>query len=119
MTRDEGSEEELGKAREMKFDKLFGLIPVLPENLDFKIRERTRNLRVHGLDAFDGGDQASHVLLAACGDEEKAREDHPGSGESQGCFTRAFLEEIKKPSSSDITYADFMESFPQLKNGKG
>ena len=81
--------------------------------------ERTKDLFVKGDGAFRGGDQASHVLLAACGDKETAREDHPGSEERQGCFTRASLKEMKDPSRSNISYSTLVEEFPPLTNWKG
>ena len=83
--------------------------------------ERTKDLVVKGGSAFRGGDQASHVLLAACGDQETAREDHSGSGERerQGCFTRAFLQEMKDLSRGNISYSALIEEFPPLTNWKG
>ena len=107
------SDEDLGKSRVTKLEELFGKAPVLPDELDDDIMLRTKDLVVKG------GDQASHVLLAACGDQETAREDHPGSGERQGCFTRAFLKEVKNTSRNNISYADLIEEFPQLTNWKG
>ena len=106
-------EENLGKSRVTK------PLGDLPADLDSDIMERTKDLVVKGDGAFRGGDQASHVLLAACGDQETAREDHPGSGERQGCFTRAFLKEVKNTSRNNISYADLIEEFPQLTNWKG
>ena len=107
------SDEGLGKSRATKLEELFGKVPLLPDELDNDIMLRTMDL------AVEGGDQASHVLLAACGDQETAREDYPGSGERQGCFTRAFLKEVKDTSRGDMSYADLIEYFPQLTNWKG
>ena len=103
-------EENLGKSRVTK------PLGDLPADLDSDIMERTKDLVVKGDGAFRGGDQASHVLLAACGDQETAREDHSGSGKRQGCFTRTFLKEVKDPSRGSITYSTLIEEFPPLTN---
>ena len=59
-----------------------------------------------------GNDQTAHVLLVASGDAENAYESRLESGECQGRFTRAFLEEVGDLSRGDISYSTLIEEFP-------
>jgi hypothetical protein len=51
----------------------------------------------------------SHVLLAACGAKEKAREEM-----GRGVFTKAFLEVLTNIGADKITYSDLLERMPAL-----
>lgn len=60
---------------------------------------------------FLRSDLRSHVLLAACGAEETAKENRVTM---RGEFTKAFLETIKTIGADQVTYTDLIQRIPQL-----
>lgn len=52
---------------------------------------------------------AAHVLLAACGAEESAREEY-----GRGLFTQAFLKTLEKAGEEQLSYEDLMMRMPDL-----
>ncbi|KAG8837877.1 hypothetical protein FRC18_007460 [Serendipita sp. 400] len=53
----------------------------------------------------------SHVLLAACGSQETAKEDSAGT---RGIFTKALLDVLVTVGAEKLTYADLIERLPSL-----
>ena len=53
----------------------------------------------------------SHVLLAACGADETAKEDRTIM---RGDFTKAFLETLRTIGADKVTYTDLIQRIPQL-----
>jgi hypothetical protein len=51
----------------------------------------------------------SHVLLAACGAKEKAKEEY-----GRGIFTNAVLEVLKAVSADTVTYTDLLQRMHAL-----
>ncbi|KAJ1301206.1 hypothetical protein OPQ81_003616 [Rhizoctonia solani] len=70
---------------------------------------RTHNARA--VDPIFCTDQASHVLLAACGSREKAWEQ-----DQQGQFTTALLATLKARGVENLTYHNLIVSLPKLIN---
>jgi hypothetical protein len=58
---------------------------------------------------FLHGGLRSHVLLAACGAKEKAKEE-----QGQGVFTRALLEILRTVSANTVTYTDLLRRIHAL-----
>ncbi|KDQ27330.1 hypothetical protein PLEOSDRAFT_1104020 [Pleurotus ostreatus PC15] len=59
---------------------------------------------------------ASHVLLAACRQDERARETlNPDTKQMSGAFTNALLRTLSQISAKKITYQSLMELLPRLK----
>lgn len=54
-------------------------------------------------------DVRSHVLLAACGAEERAWETH-----GHGAFTTAFIQTLIMAGVDKVTYTGFMRRLPSL-----
>lgn len=51
----------------------------------------------------------SHVLLAACNSEERAKEAY-----GSGYFTKALLDTLKSMKANAITYRELMDHLPKL-----
>lgn len=51
----------------------------------------------------------SHVLLAACGANEKAREEN-----GHGLFTKALLKTLRNPGIDKISFIEFMKQMPHV-----
>ncbi|KAJ7209200.1 caspase domain-containing protein [Mycena pura] len=54
----------------------------------------------------------AHVLLAACGEKETAREVAFEKGWIRGRFTKSLVEELRKVDLEDTTYAELMDRLP-------
>jgi hypothetical protein len=55
------------------------------------------------------GGLRSHILLAACGAKEKAKEE-----QGQGVFTKALLEILRTVSADTVTYTDLLRRIHAL-----
>ncbi|RXW22833.1 hypothetical protein EST38_g3034 [Candolleomyces aberdarensis] len=94
----------------------------VPEDLDEHIckenpePEATTEAGTRGLQfakGFSMKDMNSHILLAACGAGELAREDK-GSEEAHGRFTAALLELLRTVAPDQITYADVLSKMRRI-----
>jgi len=84
----------------------------LPADLDQDIWQGTsgdRSIKIAV--GFLQCDLSSHVLLAACGAEETAKEDRTIM---RGNFTKVFLETVRTIGADKITYTDLIQRIPQL-----
>jgi len=84
----------------------------LPFDLDHEIFNGSpcdRAIKVAA--GFLQSDLRSHVLLAACGAEEKAKED---TTIMRGDFTKAFLETIRIIGADKVSYTELIQRIPQL-----
>ncbi|VDB88534.1 unnamed protein product [Peniophora sp. CBMAI 1063] len=77
----------------------------LPSNLDVGIwNETSKDRAVSVAEGFSLSGTKSHVLLAACRESEKAKEDEDG-----GVFTRSLLNALRTLELHKTTYQDLME----------
>jgi hypothetical protein len=84
----------------------------VPRDLDRDIWQGLHNDRATKIaSGFLQSGLRSHVLLAACGADETAKEDRTLM---RGDFTKAFLETIRTVGAEKITYTDLMQRIPQL-----
>ncbi|KAJ7202537.1 caspase domain-containing protein, partial [Mycena pura] len=60
----------------------------------------------------------AHVLLAACGERETAREWAFEKGWIRGRFTKSLVEELRKVDLEDTTYAELMDRLPSWSGQK-
>ncbi|KAJ7138008.1 caspase domain-containing protein [Mycena epipterygia] len=85
----------------------------IPENLDRTLRDA---LPEH-VDLPPGIRQEftqSHVLLAACRQQQQARECLSEAGEPCGFFTDSLIQQLRESKSKGITYAQLLELLPTL-----
>ena len=78
--------------------------------------ELDQNILQHGKDpkgSFRGDGVRSHILLAACTEENKAWENKITS---RGEFTQALLNTLQKVGADKISYADLIHQMPELPN---
>ncbi|KAJ7138041.1 caspase domain-containing protein [Mycena epipterygia] len=54
----------------------------------------------------------SHVLLAACGQQQRAHESISASGEPCGFFTNSLIEQLRRIGPDRITYEELVERLP-------
>jgi hypothetical protein len=88
----------------------FEIEEYLPARLDQHIWDRSDGDR--GTDIAPGfihSGLRSHVLLAACGAKEKAKEE-----QGRGVFTKAFLEILRTVSADTVTYTDVLRRIHAL-----
>ncbi|KAF8875733.1 caspase domain-containing protein [Gymnopilus junonius] len=85
----------------------------LPYNLDDRLHPKhsgeTGSKEIHIAPGFDNGGLKSHVLLAACGSGELARETH-----GRGAFTQALLDTLHGRNIQKITYSNLLHLMPAL-----
>lgn len=90
----------------------------LPAKLDKKILSQVPKNAVYGSpmditlttqSGFLRPDLSTHVLLAACKDQESAWESH-----GRGDFTAALLRILRRPGANKLTYVDLINELPIL-----
>jgi hypothetical protein len=82
----------------------------LPARLDQHIWDKSDEDRAMDIaPGFLYGGLRSHVLLAACGAKEKAKEE-----QGQGVFTKALLEILRTVSADTVTYTDLLRRIHAL-----
>lgn len=82
----------------------------LPAGLDQHIWDKSSEDRSTDIaPGFLYGGLRSHVLLAACGAKEKAKEE-----DGRGVFTKAFLEVLRTVAADTVTYADLIRRIHAL-----
>ncbi|KAJ7879014.1 caspase domain-containing protein [Mycena olivaceomarginata] len=99
----------------------FGMLPVsravetrlpIPENLDQDLLVRT------GEDSLPEGTNHkfmhSHVVLAACRQQQSAQECLSAAGEPRGFFTNGLIKQLRRVGPNRITYADLVDLLPTL-----
>ncbi|KAJ7138018.1 peptidase C14, caspase domain-containing protein [Mycena epipterygia] len=79
----------------------------LPENLD-------RTLRVALSGESYKCDMNSHVLLAACREQEKAYEATSDAGKPCGFFTDSLVKQLREIETNRVTYAELVGRLPTL-----
>ena len=95
-----------------RLDRFEKIVSNIPTDLDREIWQHSRNGRGTQIaPGFLYSGLRSHVLLAACGGNETAREDRVLM---RGDFTKALLETLRTVSVDKITYADLIQRIPQL-----
>lgn len=86
------------------------MVRSMPEDLDRPIWENgTIGRGATVASQFLRTGLASHILLAACGSEERAREEA-----GQGLFTQALLDTLTKAGANKLTYSQLIERLPAL-----
>ncbi|KAL4260054.1 Peptidase C14 caspase domain-containing protein [Pleurotus pulmonarius] len=88
----------------------------LPANLDRDIWNVGASRGVQFKPKSGFRNMASHVLLAACRQDERAHETlNPTTKQMSGAFTNALLRTLSQISAKKITYQSLMELLPRLK----
>jgi len=83
----------------------------IPKELDQRFLRRC-SVEVDSLPETRYKQFDSHVLLAACGVNEKAYEMTSAAGQPCGYFTNHLIEQLRRIGSNPITYADLMARLP-------
>jgi len=81
----------------------------IPPSLDKDIWGSTRGTAIEP--KFLKSGLSSHVLLAACGAQETAKENLSGTG---GVFTTALLDTLVSVGADKVTYTDLIQRLPSL-----
>ena len=81
----------------------------VPEDLDQMIWLRKGERSASIVPGFAHSGLRSHVLLAACGSGEKAKED-----QERGYFTRTLLSTLRSVDADQVTYEDLLKRMPAL-----
>lgn len=82
----------------------------LPQNLDEDVWGSSKRIAPRAAaPARKGQALGSHILLAACGADEYAKEQ-----KCRGWFTKALLEVLYRVGAEKLTYSDLMKRLPDL-----
>ncbi|KAG8853732.1 hypothetical protein FRB91_004404 [Serendipita sp. 411] len=85
------------------------LVVDVPSKLDEHIWGGTRGMAIKP--NFLNSGLGSHVLLAACGAKETAKEN---SARTRGVFTKALLDSLLTVGADKVTYTDLIQRLPSL-----
>ncbi|KAJ6526230.1 caspase domain-containing protein [Mycena vulgaris] len=89
------------------------ILPI-PANLDQTLWGGGRSGHVSLPDGIRYKFMESHVLLAACRQQQRARECISAAGEPCGFFTDSFIKQLRAIGPNRITYAEILELLPTL-----
>ncbi len=95
-----------------KGTRLFRSIDItepVPKDLDKEICQSSRTRATKVSTGFLYTGLRSHVLLAACAPQEKAREDN-----GRGAFTQALLKTLRSLGTERLSYSDLVARLPRL-----
>lgn len=105
-----GSATRIDDSHPTRLARFTKVVKNLPADLDQDIWQVSGNVRgTYIVPGFLQSGLRSHVLLAACGAQELAMEDH-----GPGIFTQALLEVLTTVSTDKIRYSDLLHRINQL-----
>jgi hypothetical protein len=84
----------------------------LPETLDIAIRTFDPTIIVPS--GLHHKDASTHILLAACREEEVAYETISAQGQAYGVFTRDLVKQLHQVAHGRITYSALFDALPDL-----